>query len=478
MNQLFQNTVSYFKNKDKLLLFIWSFSTCIMACAVLHHESWRDEAQAWLLIRDQNFMQLMNTLKSEGHPPLWYLIVMPFVKLNFPYLSQNFISALFIGLSNWIILFHTNLPKPFKYILPFSYFFIFEYSVLARSYSIATLLTISLAALFHKRADYLFLNALLIALLMMTHYLLMPLACMLLYDHLKTIREQKIASTIRYILLPLIAICIAGYLLSTSETRGYFSIESDLRLNALLNVISMGLFADKSYHMAILGLLGITYLFYKDKSILRIFIFSILGLLYICCFKIYPFLRHAGFIYLLIIACSIMFYNSKEKTIAMERTLQYVLITLIVIQLPIAFKTLSEDYSMQYSGSKEVSEYILNQQLDKKTLVGNQAWAVSSISPYLDKNISIYYPESNSFGTYYRYDTNYLHGFWAYPAEFAINPTLKKFGKEIKSCIFILNRPLPDAYVQDWQLLFQNTETPVIKDEKFYLYKVKDHVEI
>ena len=54
-----------------------------------HHEHWADEAQAWLLARDLNPLELFRQMKYEGHPFLWNLILMPFAKLGFPYIIQS-----------------------------------------------------------------------------------------------------------------------------------------------------------------------------------------------------------------------------------------------------------------------------------------------------------------------------------------------------------------------------------------------------
>ena len=48
---------------------------------VLHHELWADEAQVWLLCKNLSIPELYNHLKNEGHPILFYLLVMPFAKM-------------------------------------------------------------------------------------------------------------------------------------------------------------------------------------------------------------------------------------------------------------------------------------------------------------------------------------------------------------------------------------------------------------
>lgn len=49
------------------------------------YDPWRDVAQAWLIARDLSVPELFAQLRYEGHPCLWYLLLMPFAKLGFPY---------------------------------------------------------------------------------------------------------------------------------------------------------------------------------------------------------------------------------------------------------------------------------------------------------------------------------------------------------------------------------------------------------
>src|SRR5215469_18650132 len=61
--------------------YAWIITTMFFllgANLLLHHEMWRDEIQDWLLARDSNSVpRLFANLKYEGHPGLWYLLLMP-----------------------------------------------------------------------------------------------------------------------------------------------------------------------------------------------------------------------------------------------------------------------------------------------------------------------------------------------------------------------------------------------------------------
>lgn len=75
------------KVKEVVTIIVYAVITF---CCVYFHEQWKDEAQSWLLAKNLNFVELINQMKYEGHPLLWYIIIMPFAKLRFSiFYSKN-----------------------------------------------------------------------------------------------------------------------------------------------------------------------------------------------------------------------------------------------------------------------------------------------------------------------------------------------------------------------------------------------------
>ena len=68
------------QNKVNILIMtIYALSSFLL---LVFHESWRDEAQAWLIARDLNFFEIIKQLKYEGHFLLWFVILMKQLKLS------------------------------------------------------------------------------------------------------------------------------------------------------------------------------------------------------------------------------------------------------------------------------------------------------------------------------------------------------------------------------------------------------------
>lgn len=66
-----------------------------------HHSPWRDEANVWLMARDLNPLQLLREIKYQGHPCLWYFLVMPFAKLGLPFRTIGILSTIIMVVTAW-----------------------------------------------------------------------------------------------------------------------------------------------------------------------------------------------------------------------------------------------------------------------------------------------------------------------------------------------------------------------------------------
>lgn len=135
------------QNKAPLIVFI--LYMVITLVAVLFHENWEDEAQAWLTARGCSPIELIDRMGIEGHFMPWYLILMPFAKLGFPYQTMNIVSWLITGTSAWLMLKH--LPCKFykRVIFIFTFPMIYLNPVISRCYCLLPLGTI-LAIMFYK----------------------------------------------------------------------------------------------------------------------------------------------------------------------------------------------------------------------------------------------------------------------------------------------------------------------------------------
>lgn len=119
---------------------LWLVFAAVTLAAVWHHEPWRDEAQAYLVARDNSLLSLILHMKFESQFLLWYLFTWPFARLGLPIFGIN--------LLHWALSCSTAFlivrRAPFRFFtraaLIFSVLFAFEFTVVARHYAIGVFL--------------------------------------------------------------------------------------------------------------------------------------------------------------------------------------------------------------------------------------------------------------------------------------------------------------------------------------------------
>jgi hypothetical protein len=119
----------------------------VVGFVMLRHEMWRDELQAWLIARASSTpADLLHNTRFEGHPVLWYALLWPFAHLSHaPRLEQLIEWVLAIGATALVVL-RAPLTLVQKSLYVVGYFAVFEYGVLARSYTLGILLVYGAAA--------------------------------------------------------------------------------------------------------------------------------------------------------------------------------------------------------------------------------------------------------------------------------------------------------------------------------------------
>lgn len=119
------------------------------------HEPWYDEAVAWQIARCAPVRDILFEIPHyEGHPPLWHLILAPFAKMGAPYeLSLSIVSLIFAGAACCLIIWKSPFPRIIRLLLPFTYFFFYQYSVISRPYCVMMLVFVLLAMAYHKHNE-------------------------------------------------------------------------------------------------------------------------------------------------------------------------------------------------------------------------------------------------------------------------------------------------------------------------------------
>ena len=149
-----------------------------------HHQMWRDEMNVWGIARaSPTIFQLAHNIHYEGHPGLWYYLVwVPSVFTSHPS-AMKWVEAV-IGLSIYFIIGLFSPWTRFEKVLVFlSYYIVFEYTVLSRTYGLCLLLALCYICVRVKRPKAVIAMSILLGLLANTDILGVMLSGTLLVEY-------------------------------------------------------------------------------------------------------------------------------------------------------------------------------------------------------------------------------------------------------------------------------------------------------
>jgi len=471
---------------SKLLWPVFILYALAVIFGAMHHEPWRDEAETWLIVRDNNLVGLFGLIPVEEHPPLWFLVMMPIAKTGLPYSTISYLPTVIMIGAVFILLFKTKLPVLVKLVLPFSYIFFYEYSVISRNYCLVIFFVAAIISLYPKRFDKPLLFALCVIGLFNSEGLVFGLCAALLILYVidaiqyKNLNVNVITAILLmtiggFYLIPYMALNPAASMYQELIKNSWLQIS-----NALIGAVDVNV---NALFAALIWAVLILVLSTRTKS-LFILLMGAACVLYIMGYKYnLGFPRQFGILFAIMIAAfgiSDQYNNDKLNIIKFNKWGpmkfgSWIFLLIVLLQVPSTYASYKDDIDHDFSGAKEAAKFIMDSHLKNNILVGQQAWAVSAIVPYLPKGTQIYYGECERFGTYYVYDSCFQKNMWRKLPEYGVDMAFNHFKDKPESLVFIFNRPLGDRAIQYMDLLYQSPEQPIKKDEGFYIYRFKKH---
>jgi len=123
----------------------------LVGLAIPYHEPWADEAQAWQLARTLPLSALFHTyLRYETAPGLWHLLLWIMNRVYVSYTGMHWICGLIAVAGTAVLLFRSPFPRYLKLTLPFTFYLVFQYAVVARSYVLVPLMLYLIAFYWKK----------------------------------------------------------------------------------------------------------------------------------------------------------------------------------------------------------------------------------------------------------------------------------------------------------------------------------------
>ena len=443
-----------FTNKFNLvLLLIWLFVVIFISS---YHELWRDETQAWCIVRDCSLIDIYNRIRLEGHPVLWYLILLPFAKTGISVISMQVICVFLVFTAVVYFLFKSPVNNFIKTAVVLSSGMIYFLPVIARNYSLIPVLLFILADLYNRRNKNPFQYSVILILLSNTHILMLGF-CFILFllfvfeqikelkkeidtkktsnpisqhgaDSLKTPSSQgndlfccssKSPFIIRVILciMPSIFVMLNFLVLffmfnnmqNTNHAVAFYTQNTQPLFEAVKNfallyfLYPLNILNNINIFIFYSTLAGILYFFIKrDKKLFIILLFSILYQFYIY-YKIW----YQGIVYqkaylllLIILFCYWVYGQHARKEKLLSVFVGFLFLTSLISTPFVCFL----EYKMPFSSTKQAAEYIKNNLNKEKTFYAvGYPFTFTSISAYLpDKEFYSYM--NNYYISYYDFD--------------------------------------------------------------------------
>lgn len=390
---------------DLAVFGVWSV---LVGMVVQRHEPWADEAQSWLLARDLSFKTLwFHELRYNGTPGLWHTILwIAQHAFHAPYSAMSVIGVLCAGAGVALLIWESPFPRILTYLLALSYFLVYQYAVVARSYNLMPLVLFAAAMFYADRSRPIRMTAALMLLANISfHGTLMAagLGFCYLLEARKVWGELGAAVRRKYFY------CVAAMMLTfvfvyivvrqTPDVAVFLNHRptQPVWMRAELNIAYA--FVDQPILSAVFLVLAGAWCWMRRKFLpFAILVSSLLVFLVL----VYGRPHHVGTLFLAAIAGLWIAWPTAEQWLRsskIERMATYgmggLLACVLCVNVWDAAVAIRNDYLYPYCGSSDAANYLKRIGADKSTIFG-YTYGTAAVQAYFDHNIL-----ANSPTTYY-----------------------------------------------------------------------------
>lgn len=409
-------------NLLEITVFIcFCFLTIFLSC---FHEMWLDEFQSWGISKDSLYNILFIIPHNEGHPPLWHLILKLFSSLNInAELGLRIPNFLFIFSAIWLLVFKSPFHRSIRLLLPFTYFLFYQYAIISRPYSIFAF-AIFLSAVFYKTRNenpFKLIFALILLCLSSAYGIIFASGICIAW-FIEIINKQNFMNFIKtfvkdsrfksMLLLFIVCLILIAEFLPTKNTS---AVNHILQGNDVPKFIYsfLGLIADTTifdfynyssqinqnavfynplfYICCLLGLIINILLISFFKRYNKFLLFFIPYFLF-CLFSglVYCSAHHIGLLFIFLIFVfwctldeeniSIQDFKNEQKLLSL-----FILFTFL-IQIYWSCSAFKNELLYQYTSSKQIAQYIKQNNLDKYKIMAKWSYIVLSFKRPLNKD--------------------------------------------------------------------------------------------
>ena len=351
------------------------------------HEPWADEAQSWIIARDANVAQIIwDVSRYEGTFPLWFLTIKLFINFGLQYEYFFIIPIIISCIGLLVFLKNVDAPKFVKVLLPFTYYVLYQFTMVARSYSYLFLALSIWASLYKDRGNKKVKYALSLVFLSMIsmHGMIISgvLGLIFIIDLIKN-KEYKsvILPTILLVVTWIIECCVlfprADLYMNVALIHSFKSV-----LNSILaTIFTGGNIIEKIYiAIGVIGFLILIGLEFKLKNKDCLFVTASL-IVFMAVIRLVQ--HHLGIITMFIMFSILVNY---EELRVKYRHFEKLFVIILVIYISFSVFAVINDFNANYSGAKQMAIYIEENNIDKKEIY-RFGYKNVSLIPYFKNNL-------------------------------------------------------------------------------------------
>ena len=399
---------------------------------ILHHELWLDEAQHFLIARDTDSIStLAGNMKYDGHVPLWnYILYFITHYISDAPLAMQLLHLVIINAAVLVFFRHAPFPWGLKLSIAFGYYFLFEYSLISRNYSLGLVFLFLVCHLASYREKYLHWIALLCLVLCGTHlFFVFAAAGFYLYYLFYFLEKRKFPFSFLLLSISLIlGISLVSYQISqVPDDNTYFhpgSVELGYRsLTHPLYSIGRGflplpvlgteyfwntwlfdrLFFPLKWMISICLLGGTAYFLRQDKKALAFYLACVLLMMAFLFSAQMLGKRYTGMFPVFFICAAWLYRNEKVFHFALppvflQPLFRLSLYVILFVHLASGVYAYVQDLRKPFTLARDTVRYMEDHQLVGESVVVDGYGSGPAISAYLRKKV--FYLDTDRAGSY------------------------------------------------------------------------------
>jgi hypothetical protein len=390
------------------------------------HELWKDELHCYGVGRSADGLWdlLTGERRYDGHPFLWYYVLHLGSRVHRGWMTLPVVSTAVATLAAYVWFRYARVPRLLRLVVLASYYFVYEYGVLSRSYTLGMLFVFIFCALYHPvRIRYvpLAFSLFLIAATSLYGTLIALVLALFLFSHdLGWLAPDASSDRARFALpLPWLLgavvfvlgmLLVAGTTVPPSDAMYAPSWQFDFSFEALRGDFFnfwAALFPYRTWYewnwlyvdylgsgwglsqgqLAAFGLSYFLLCVFALRRSPKLAVGFALGVFLMMAVQhgIYPAaLRHRGHYLILLLAC--LWLHESARRGRPRAYLGYALIAIsVAVQIPTSFAALRTDKQLIFSNAQAAARFLIANKLDQMPAIGSTDHATSPIAIMLDR---------------------------------------------------------------------------------------------